>query len=65
MRITPLYSKCVEAQYVGWGRLENCEKRNERKYEKVRNWQVVTSTSILEISKIFDILVSTHENVVF
>jgi hypothetical protein len=24
-------------QYVGWGSLENCEKRNERKYEKVRN----------------------------
>jgi hypothetical protein len=24
-------------RYVGWGSLENCEKRNERKYEKVRN----------------------------
>jgi hypothetical protein len=50
---------------VGWGRLENCEKRNEQKYEKVRNWRVFTSDSILEIAKIFDILVSTHENVVF
>ena len=49
-------------QYVGWGSLENCEKRNERKYEKVRNQRVFTSDSILEIAKNSDILVSTHEN---
>ena len=52
-------------QYVGWGSLENCEKRNERKYEKVRNQRVFTSDSILEIAKNSDILVSTHENGVF
>jgi hypothetical protein len=34
MRIAALYSKCGEARYVGWGRLENCENRNEQKYEK-------------------------------